>query len=145
MKKIPLLLIIVLCACGPTTDVRTERTQYLVSKTWFSFDNDEGSQTNYLKFNEQGEFEERYVTNANEKQKYMRGTWRWIADDEIAIDISELVVDNVVIRLPMEANEQKIIHFTTFSAERLEGISHHVLDAEDSGFAQPVVYLALGD
>lgn len=140
MKKLLAILIAItlLSSCSSEQAIGNEKTALLTAVAWKT-----GPTSNYSvdKFNADGTYT---VTFKGPLMMEVRGTWEWISQNEISMQDTEIRIDGRVDKFgeKKKSTDKTIIKITSLSSDKLIGLTHHVLDAEDSGFAKEITYTA---
>lgn len=137
MKKLLVIFgaLALLGSCSSEQAVGNEKTTLLTAVSWKT-----GPTNDYSvdKFNADGTF----TMNFNEIPLEVRGSWEWISSNEISLFETEITIDGVTAKVVTKPSNKTIIRIINLSEDRLLGISHHFLDAEDSGFEKKITYTA---
>jgi hypothetical protein len=137
MKRLSFLLAVLLViGCSSTEQAHeNEMTPLLTANTWKMSGEDLGT----IKFNTDGTYVIEYESSIDLKTA---GVWEWMSATEIVMTSSELIYDGQIEKMNRNPHDKDVIRITSLSTEKLTGIWRHFLDAEDSGFAREITYVA---
>ena len=111
-------------------------SKLLTSVTW-SVDNEKESET--YKFELNGMFKHSFPGS----ELFVDGKWEWISDTEITLQNTDISIQDFKDKFLQKPTNKTVIRITAISENKLEGVTRHLLDAEDSGFAKKIACSAL--
>jgi hypothetical protein len=135
MKSLSFFLTaLVFVACSSEQAHENEMTPALTAKAW-KFG---GEST--LKFNDDGSY---LIEFSKSKMDFKEnGVWEWMSKTEIVLTRTAFSFDDRIEKIKPNADDRQVYRITNLTSEKIEGISRHFLDAEDSGFAKPFSFEA---
>ncbi len=137
MKKVLIILAVVALfdSCNSDQTLVNEKTAMLTSIAWKT---GIGSDYSVDKFNSDGTYTMKFSRISLE----VYGVWEWVSPTEISMQETELLMKGRILKIKTKPTNKTIIRIMSISPEKIVGLTHHILDAEDSGFAKEIAYTA---
>lgn len=144
MKNVVIILLFALLISGCSSEQNREEKQILLSGTNWTVPADPDRKLDGVwAFSADGTYEENFDQPNNKDRIVLKGKWEWISDTELTIQYIQMKINGKNYDLEPASEDKRVLRIVELSKEKLIVVSRHILDAEDSGFASTVTYLAV--
>jgi len=133
-----------LFSCSNDSDKPSDFDTLLTSTEWtVPIDaNDQKPLNGVWSFQADGTYIENFDKKENANKIVLKGQWKWISENELSIVYKSMLVNGKNNELSDDDGDAYILRITELTKKELKVIKRFNGDAEDSGFAKEVSYMA---